>query len=76
MEVLTQTREVMFANSTMMDLVHIGTVTGARSFRTLCLPESTFHGDIAKDIPVKQRRCPRCALKAKEMANAANNLGG
>jgi hypothetical protein len=65
----------MFAAATVTDLVHIGRVAGPRSFTTLCCPETTFHGDIAKDIPVKRQRCPRCAVIAKEHAHAAKSAG-
>ena len=76
-QVLTQTPiEVMFATATVTDLVHIALEIGPRHFKTLCLPETTFHGDIAKEIPAKHQRCPRCAKLAKEKANAANNPTG
>ena len=74
-EVLTQTREVMFATATVTDLVHIGRATGPRSFRTICLPETTFHGEMAKDIPPKHQRCPRCAAIVKEEHAAIKREG-
>jgi hypothetical protein len=71
-QVLTQTREVMFAQASILDVVHVAKEIGPRWFKTLCCPDTTFWGELATTIPAKQKRCETCARKAKEAANAAN----
>jgi hypothetical protein len=78
METASPPREVLFAAATVTDMVHVASEVGTRSFKTLCCPQTTFYGDLAKEIPKHHQRCPRCAAivkaaLAKESRHAAKS---